>query len=268
VTISIALANQKGGVGKTTTTVNLGSALGKKRQRVLIVDLDPQANATSGLGRAKDETPSMYEVLLDGIALTNVIRPTGFEGLDLAPASVAMAGAEVELVPELARELRLRDALRALEGQYDVILVDCPPSLGLLTVNALTACSHVLIPLQCEYYALEGLAQLLSAIELVRERLNPTVRVFGVLMTMEDRRNRLSLQVIQDVTEHFAREVFRTRIPRSVRLAEAPSYGKPVDEYDGASRGAEAYAELAAEIIGRLEAERAIELPAPAVVHA
>ena len=263
-TLRLAVANQKGGVGKTTTAINLGSALGKTEQRVLVIDLDPQANATSGLGQPKDETVSMYQVLLEGLPIEQVIRSTGFSGLDLAPASVAMAGVEVELVPQLARESRLRDALRSLEGRYDVIVVDCPPSLGLLTVNALTACSHVLIPLQCEYYALEGLAQLLRAIELVRERLNPNLRVFGVLMTMEDRRNRLSLQVIQDVRQHFPREVFAARIPRSVRLAEAPSYGRPVDDYDATSRGSAAYAELAQEVLARLSAERAIELPAVA----
>jgi chromosome partitioning protein len=178
-----------------------------------------------------------------------------------------MAGVEVELVPQLARESRLRDALRSLEGRYDVILVDCPPSLGLLTINALTACSHVLIPLQCEYFALEGLAQLLGAIDLVHERLNPDVHVFGVLMTMEDRRNRLSLQVVDDVRRHFPQEIFRTRIPRTVRLAEAPSFGRPIDDYDDVSRGAESYASLAMEVIARLDAERAIELPARLVAY-
>ena len=266
-TTRIAVANQKGGVGKTTTAINLASALGKLRQRVLVVDLDPQANATSGLGQPKDDGLSMYQVLLDGLPITNTVRPTGFDHLDLAPSSVSMAGVEVELVPQLARESRLRDALRSLEDRYDVIVVDCPPSLGLLTVNALTACSHVLIPLQCEYYALEGLAQLLAAVDLVHDRLNPEVHVFGVLLTMEDRRNRLSLQVVQDVKRHFPREVFRTRIPRTVRLAEAPSFGRPVDEYEAASRGAESYGELAREVIGRLGAERAIELPAQVAVH-
>jgi chromosome partitioning protein len=265
-TVRIAVANQKGGVGKTTTAINLGSALAKRHQRVLLVDLDAQANATSGLGQPKDEPLSMYQVLLESTPIEQVIRPTGFGQLDLAPASVAMAGAEVELVPQLARESRLRDALGELEGRYDVIVVDCPPSLGLLTVNALAACSHVLIPLQCEYFALEGLAQLLRAVELVRERLNPDVHVFGVLMTMEDRRNRLSLQVVQDVRRHFPEEVFLARIPRTVRLAEAPSFGRPVDDYDPGSRASEAYAELAGEVLSRLS-RTSIELPAPAVAH-
>ena len=266
-TARLAITNQKGGVGKTTTAINLGSTLGKRQRRVLLVDLDPQANATGGLGQPKDEPASMYQVLLEGLPLGDAVRPTGFENLDLAPASVAMAGAEVELVPQLARESRLRDALRTVEGRYEVILVDCPPSLGLLTINALTACSDVLIPLQCEYYSLEGLAQLINAIELVKERLNPELHVFGVLMTMEDRRNRLAVQVVQDVRRHFPKEVFHTRIPRSVRLAEAPSHGKPVDEYDPSSRGALAYGDLAREVLSRLRAERAIEVPVPVAAH-
>ncbi len=266
-TARIAITNQKGGVGKTTTAINLGSALGKRKQRVLLVDLDPQANATSGLGQAKDNSMSMYEVLLERLPIDDIVQPTGFENLDLAPASVAMAGAEVELVPQLARESRLRDALEGLRARYDVILVDCPPSLGLLTVNALTACWQVLIPLQCEYYSLEGLAQLMSAVELVQARLNPNLHVFGVLMTMEDRRNRLAIQVVQDVRRHFPREVFHTRIPRSVRLAEAPSHGKPADEYEPASRGARAYGDLAREVLSRLRSEIAIALPQAAVAH-
>ncbi len=266
-TLRLAITNQKGGVGKTTTAINLGAALGKRKQRVLLVDLDPQANATSGLGQAKDSPASMYQVLLEGLPIEDVVGATGFLNLHLAPASLAMTGAEVELVPQLARESRLRDALLRLYGRYDVILVDCPPSLGLLTLNALTACSRVLIPLQCEYYSLEGLTQLIDAIALVRQRLNPELRIFGVLMTMEDRRNRLATQVVQDVRRHFPRDVLHTRIPRSVRLAEAPSHGKPADEYEPSSRGAQAYSELAREVLARLRAERASELPAAAVAH-
>jgi chromosome partitioning protein len=266
-TVRFAIANQKGGVGKTTTAINLGSALGKVHQRVLLVDLDPQANTTSGLGRPKDEPASVYQVLLEGLPISTIITATAFPNLDLAPSSVAMAGAEVELAPQPARESLLRAALRSLEGRYDVILVDCPPSLGLLTINALTACSEVLIPVQCEYYSLEGLAQLTSAIELVRERLNPDLHIFGVLMTMEDRRNRLSSQVVEDVRRHFPRELLQTRIPRSVRLAEAPSYGRPADEYDSASQGARAYSELAREVLSRLQAAQAIELPTRVAAH-
>jgi chromosome partitioning protein len=266
-TARFAVANQKGGVGKTTTAINLASSLGKSGQRVLLVDLDPQANTTSGLGMGKDDPSSMYQVLLEGVPLSAAIRSTGFRNLDLAPASVAMAGAEVELVPHLARESRLRVALGPLEGRYDIILVDCPPSLGLLTINALTACPEVLIPVQCEYYSLEGLAQLVGAIQLVRERLNPEVHVFGVVMTMEDRRNRLSIQVVQDVRRHFPRELLETRIPRSVRLAEAPSHGRPADEYDPSSRGARAYADLAREVLSRLHTKQAIELPARLAAH-
>ncbi len=254
-TTRLAIANQKGGVGKTTTAINLGSALARQRQRVLLVDLDPQANATSGLGLPKDEVTSVYRVLLEGAPLSSIILRTSVPNLELAPSSPDMAAAEVELVTQIGRESLLRGALRSMGGSYDVIVVDCPPSLGLLTVNALAAASHVLIPLQCEYFALEGLAQLLTAVELVRERLNPELTVLGLLMTMEDRRNRLTLQVIQDVRHHFPKELLHTRIPRSVRLAEAPSHGKTVDQYERGSRAAHAYELLAREVLGRLRAQ-------------
>ena len=266
-TTRLAIANQKGGVGKTTTAINLGSALAKRGNRVLLIDLDPQANATSGLGLPKDLPLSVYETLLDGVGVDEVVRRTSVENLDIVPSSLAMAGAEIELVPTMARETRLRDALPSLESSYGLLLVDCPPSLGLLTINALVACSHLVIPLQCEYFALEGLAQLIEAVHLVRERLNPDLRIFGVLMTMEDRRNRLALQVVEDVRRHFRKELFRTRIPRSVRLAEAPSHGRPVDEYRPDSSGAQAYGDLAREVIGRLRAEAGTPLTAARVAH-
>lgn len=254
-TTFIAIANQKGGVGKSTTAINLGAALAKRAWRVLLIDLDPQANATSGLGLTKDGELSIYHSLLQGVPVAAVIVSAAVPNLDIAPSSHLLIGAEVELVPQLARESRLREALRSTDGRYDVILIDCPPSLGLLTVNALVASSHVLIPIQCEYFALEGLAQLMEAIDLVRERLNPAIRLLGFLMTMEDRRNRLAQQVVEDVSRHFPKELLATRIPRSVRLAEAPSHGVPVFEYRPDSRGAQAYSDLATEIIRRLRSE-------------
>ena len=259
-TVRLAIANQKGGVGKTTTAISLGSALAKRGQRVLLVDLDPQANATSGLGLPKDSPLSVYQTLLDGVGINDVVQRTSVGNLDIVPSSLAMAGAEVELVPTMAREARLRDGLGPIGSRYDLVLIDCPPSLGLLTINALVACSHLLIPLQCEYFALEGLAQLIAAVDLVQERLNPDLRIFGVLMTMEDRRNRLTQQVVDDVRRHFRKELFRTRIPRSVRLAEAPSHGRSVDEYRPDSSGAQAYGDLAREVIRRLRAEAAIPI--------
>lgn len=262
----VAIANQKGGVGKTTTAINLASALASRKHRILVVDLDPQANATSGLGLPKDSAQSMYDVLLDGASITDVIVQTPVPNLDIAPSAGPMVGAEIELVPQMARESRLREALRPTEGLYEVVLVDCPPSLGLLTVNALAACSRVLVPIQCEYFALEGLAQLLTAIDLVRDRLHPDLRILGVLLTMEDRRNRLARDVVIDVRRHFRRELFRSRIPRSVRLAEAPSHGRPIDRYQPTSPAAAAYAELAREVMARLRAQEQ-ETALAAVAH-
>jgi chromosome partitioning protein len=257
-------ANQKGGVGKTTTTVNLAAYLAAGGKRVLIVDADSQANATSSLGIDKQrEEPSIYDVLLsdpgDEIDLVEVIvkidRPAFGGNLDLLPSSVELAGAEVELAGQEqgSREYRLKNVLAPLKARYDYILVDCPPSLGLLTLNALTAADAVIIPLQCEYLALEGLMQLTGTISLVLRVLNRSLRILGIAMTMYDSRTNLSAQVVQEVKSHFPREVFHTLVPRSVRLSEAPSYGLTILEYDPNSRGAAAYAALAGEVAARSE---------------
>ena len=253
------VSNQKGGVGKTTTAISLGAALVQRGRRVLLIDLDPQANATSGLGVAKDGA-GIYGVLLKEQPIKESIVNTSLEGLDLLPSGGDMAGAEVELVPLMAREFRLRQALRSLAETYDTVIVDCPPSLGLLTVNALAAGDAVLVPVQCEYYALEGLAQLLATIEAVRQRLNDRLEVLAIVLTMEDRRNRLSMQVTDEVRRHFPKLVARTRIPRTVRLAEAPSHGKPISIYDPSSRAAKAYDDLARELEQRMGQREPIAL--------
>lgn len=255
----LTITNQKGGVGKTSTAVSLGAALAAKGAGVLVVDLDPQANATSALGVAKDHLNSVYGVLLRDLPYRSAVVHTGVPGLDLLPSSIDMAGAEVELVPLMAREFRLRAPLRGA-AEYEVVLVDCPPSLGLLTVNALAAADFVLIPVQAEFLALEGLAQLLSTIQAVKERLNPPLEIIAILLTMLDRRNRLAVEVEEDVRRHFPELLARVRIPRSVRLAEAPSHGKPISVYDPGSRGAQAYADLAVEIAERLAARSPIAL--------
>lgn len=257
--VILAISNQKGGVGKTTTAISLGAAMAERGARVLIVDMDPQANATSGLGHSKDRTKSIHGVLLKDDPIHEAIIPTPLEGLHLLPSSTEMAGAEVELVPAMAREFRLRAALGQAQG-YDTILLDCPPSLGLLTINALAASDGVLVPVQTEYYALEGLAQLLSTIEAVRERLNPRLEVLAIVLTMEDRRNRLSMQVTEQIHQHFPQLVAQARVPRTVRLAEAPSHGLPISVYDPGSRAATAYAELATEITERLARRQPIAL--------
>lgn len=256
---AIAVANQKGGVGKTTTAISLGAALAARTTRVLLIDLDPQGNATSGLGESRERSRSVHGVLLRDAPVAQAIIPTAVPGLDLLPSSSDMAAAEVELVPAMAREFRLRTALQGLSG-YDVVLIDCPPSLGLLTINALAAADEVLVPVQAEYLALEGLAHLLATIEAVRSRLNQRLAILAVLMTMYDRRNRLSLQVAEEVRRHFPELIARTLIPRSVRLAEAPSHGKPISLYDPASRATEAYAQLAGELRSRLASRQPIAL--------
>ena len=255
----LAVSNQKGGVGKTTTAISLAAALVEKGSRVLLVDLDPQGNATSGLGVGKEQSQSVYGVLVRDEPLEQAVQPTVLAGLDLLPSAMEMAGAEVELVPLMAREFRLREAIRDQKG-YDTILIDCPPSLGLLTVNALVAADAVLVPVQCEYYALEGLAQLLATIDAVRSRLNATLEVLAIVLTMEDRRNRLSMQVTEEVIRHFPQLVARVRIPRAVRLAEAPSHGQPITMYDPGSRAAQAYGDLAQELSMRLAARVPIAL--------
>jgi chromosome partitioning protein len=248
----LACANQKGGVGKTTTVVNLGAYLSLAGRRILIVDLDPQGNATSGLGvdRAHLEQ-STYDVLLGETALSEIVTRTELPGLSLAPSAIALAGSDVELAGQPARERRLANALRGVADAYDEVLIDCPPSLGLLTINALTAADGVLVPVQCEYYALEGLTQLIGTIHLVRDHLNPGLSIEGAVLTMFDPRTNLAAQVVDEVRRHLGPTVFRTIIPRSVRLSEAPSYGRPIATYRPDSKGGAAYDALAREYLER-----------------
>jgi len=249
----LAISNQKGGVGKTTTTVNLAASLVSLGYRVLLVDADPQGNASSSFGLDVSAVPyTLYPVIMEQVELSEAIIHNVWEHLDLVAASPDLAGAEVELVPEMARELRLRRALQSVAGQYDIVLLDCPPSLGLLTLNALVAATGTLIPMQCEYFAMEGLSHLLRTIELVKSHLNPQLAIDGILLTMFDMRNNICHQVAEDITAHFGWAVFETVIPRNVRLSEAPSFGLPVVAYAGESRGAVCYQALARELSSRL----------------
>ena len=255
----IAVTNQKGGVGKTTTSVNLGAALAGLEETVLVIDMDPQANATAGLGFDQEQIEaSIYDVLLKGADTEDAIEPTPVRNLYLLPSTRSLADATIELVPLMAREQILRNSLRTLDGQYSYILIDCPPSLGLLTVNALTAARYVLIPMQCEQYALDGLVELHRTIDMVRSALNPSLELLGVLLTMLDNRTRLSREVSEQVKDHFGTAVFRSSIPRRVRLAEAASYGEPIDVFDHMNRGAIAYRRLAEEVHSRLQSRKVV----------
>ena len=248
----IAVANQKGGVGKTTTSINLSSCIAYRGKKVLLIDLDPQGNATTGLGvDKKNMDSSIYDVIINEKSIKDVSMKTVQDTLTLCPSSISLAGAEIELVSLISRENRIKYALSEIQTEYDYIFIDCPPSLGLLTLNALTAADTVLVPIQCEYYALEGLSQLIHTIELVKERLNPGLEMEGVVFTMYDARTNLSLQVVENVKDNLNQTIYKTIIPRNIRLAEAPSYGMPINKYDSKSTGADSYRRLAEEVINK-----------------
>jgi len=248
----LAVVNQKGGVGKSTTAVNLSASLGQLGSKVLLVDLDPQGNATSGFGLNKNQRDlCIYNALLGDASIEQMIEPVEIEHVFVVPATIQLAGAEIELVSAMSRETKLRAILKTVRKDFDFIIIDCPPSLGLLTLNALTAADGLLIPIQCEFYALEGLSKLLDSVRLVKTHLNPELEVFGVVMTMYDSRTRLAQQVVEEVRDFFGEKVFKTLIPRTVRLSEAPSFGQPVTLYDPTGKGAEAYMNLAKEVIDR-----------------
>ena len=245
----ISVASQKGGVGETTTTVNLSTLLAKKGKKVLLIDTDPQGNATSGLGVTKELENSVYDILVGEIGFDETIQETAIKNLKICPSNISLAGAEVELVSMMSREQRLKTKLDVIKDQYDYILIDCPPSLGLITLNAFTASDSVLIPVQCEYFALEGLGQLLNTVNLVKKHLNKNLEIEGALLTMYDARTNLSNQVVKEVKKYFENKVYKTVIPRNVRLSEAPSYGMPISIYDARSKGAKAYDKLTKEFL-------------------
>ena len=250
----ISVANQKGGVGKTTTTVNLGACLASLGKRVLLVDMDAQGNATSGVGiRKPDVTQDIYDVLVNELPIAEATLVTEHENLSIVPATLKLAGAEIELTSMMARESRLKGSLAEVNDQYDYILIDCPPSLGHLTINSFTASDSILIPVQCEYYALEGLSQLLNTVRLVQKHFNPELEIEGVLLTMYDARTNLGNEVVEEVRKYFREKVYETIIPRNIRLSEAPSHGMPIIDYDPRSRGAEVYQALAKEVVNREE---------------
>ncbi|WP_035269910.1 ParA family protein [Desulfitibacter alkalitolerans] len=245
-----AIANQKGGVAKTTTAVNLSACLAEANKKVLLIDIDPQGNASSGLGVDRYAIRQcIYDVLVNEVPIHEVILKTDISGLDILPATIQLAGAEIELANSVSREIRLKSSLKNIKEQYDYIFIDCPPSLGLLTLNALTAADGVIIPIQCEYYALEGLGQLMNTINLIQKHLNTQLEISGIVLTMFDARTNLSIQVVDEVKEHFKGKVFSTIIPRNVRLSEAPSHGQPITRYDIKSKGAQVYIDLAREVI-------------------
>ncbi len=254
----ISIANQKGGVGKTTTAINLSTVLAKKGKKVLMIDADPQGNGTSGVGVDKDQQFSVYDVLIEDIEIENTLQKTQVRNLDLCPSNINLAGAEVQLVSMENREYKLKEKVDKIKDKYDFIIIDCPPSLGLITLNAFTASDSVLIPVQCEYYALEGLGQLLNTIELVKKRMNKSLRVEGALLTMYDARTNLSNQVVKEVKNYFGDRVYKNVIPRNVKLSEAPSYGLPITLYDARSKGAKSYDKFVKEFLKANEEEQKI----------